>query len=205
MCCRYYNAWIETDWHSAFKFPSELSSMAHLKPSLLLLTDHPATELVSGSGRSCDMDSASGSLDEASSFGFEDASETSWSISGRSSGVVPSKVQRQWSYRKLLIIQMELCKPHTLRDYVDKRNASGDGCIVEHDSLALLRQIVLGLEHVHACGLVHRDLSELLLSNCAQICADRCIAFGVSDFRWVDFARRAIELVLLRRFELLQL
>mgnify|MGYP002055224671 CR=1 FL=1 len=32
-------------------------------------------------------------------------------------------MHRQWSYRKLLIIQMELCERRTLRDYVDKRNA----------------------------------------------------------------------------------
>ena len=43
---------------------------------------------------------------------------------------VPPSLLHQWSYRKSLLIQMELCEPNTLKDYLEQRNllaARGEG------------------------------------------------------------------------------
>lgn len=95
----------------------------------------------------------------------------------------PSALLHQWSYRKSLLIQMELCEPNTLKDYLQQRDAlaftsradagvAAVGGSVAADerayggvrgvsvarSMECLVQICQGLEHVHECGIVHRDL-----------------------------------------------
>ncbi|KAL3916539.1 MAG: hypothetical protein SGPRY_006776, partial [Prymnesium sp.] len=173
----YYGAWIETDWQASFS-----SQIALRHPPFRLLTDASTCDVAWAEEELASSRSSTPSaseLGERSGFTLE---EKSWEASG-ASRPVPS-VHRQWSYRKLLIIQMELCEGHTLRDYVDKRNAGegaggslrgGGGGVVEGECLNLLRQVAVGLEHVHACGLVHRDIKP----------SNLCFSGGV--LKLVDF------------------
>ena len=94
----------------------------------------------------------------------------------------PPSLSRQWTYRKELLIQMELCETHTLRDYLEERDRRNTG-IDEARSLDCLIQICQGLEHVHSCGIVHRDLKP---SNCCFGASNRALKlmdFGLSRQR----------------------
>ncbi|KAL7746303.1 eukaryotic translation initiation factor 2-alpha kinase [Sorochytrium milnesiophthora] len=53
---------------------------------------------------------------------------------------------------KVLYIQMEYCEKKTLRDVID------EGVMAEPETWRILRQIVEGLVHIHAQGMIHRDL-----------------------------------------------
>ncbi len=58
--------------------------------------------------------------------------------------------QEPWA---LLHIQMEYCRPETLRNLINTGIQSDSG-----EGFRLLRQIVQGLAHIHAASIVHRDL-----------------------------------------------
>jgi serine/threonine protein kinase len=121
----------------------------------------------------------SGSLDEVS------AVDTKGMYNHNALRTPAPSVGRSWSYRKALLIQMELCEHATLHEYLSARdaslsargNAGADG-INKEESLGLLLQIVSGLEHVHACGLVHRDLKPA--NCCFQNGALKLLDFGLA-------------------------
>ena len=114
--------------------------------------------------------------------------------------VVGQPLLHQWAYRKSLLIQMEVCEPNTLRDYLQERDAraqrgggdttpiggdglqDGDGGVYGVNaarSMECLVQICQGLEHVHECGIVHRDLKP---ANCCFTAAGtlKLMDFGLS-------------------------
>jgi serine/threonine protein kinase len=203
--CRYHNAWVETDWASLWKGQPAAAHGAGAAPSFarmpLLLTgaagepsadgslssDDATTwnntaESLSGFVRSVGRGSsgplfASGSLDSA-------APVEAGGVYGVLGAPSPS-VGRHWSYRKALLIQMELCEHATLHDYLSARDAAltargsgGADGIDREESLGLLLQIASGLEHVHACGLVHRDLKPA--NCCFQGGALKLLDFGLA-------------------------
>lgn len=69
-----------------------------------------------------------------------------------------------YKYQICLFIQMQLCHPMTLADWIKQRNS---GCVHFHTeerqararkAFNIFRQIVNGLEHIHSKGIIHRDL-----------------------------------------------
>ena len=112
----------------------------------------------------------------------------------------PPSLLHQWTYRKSLLIQMELCMPNTLKDYLEQRDALAFAASArtpsEEEELAhggmrgvsvvrsmeCLVQICQGLEHVHECGIVHRDLKP---ANCCFTAAGtlKLMDFGLSRQR----------------------
>jgi hypothetical protein len=69
-----------------------------------------------------------------------------------------------YKYQICLFIQMQLCHPMTLADWIKQRNS---GCLHIHteerqarsrNAFNIFRQIVNGLEHIHSKGIIHRDL-----------------------------------------------
>ena len=82
--------------------------------------------------------------------------------------VVPRRRRRRkaYRYRICLFIQMELCRPSTLADWIRRRNsadpAAAAGVLLPRrlarDAADAAVQIARGLAHVHSCGVVHRDL-----------------------------------------------
>ena len=69
---------------------------------------------------------------------------------GRSSGRQIFTDQEAWT---MLYIQMEYCRPETLRNLINTGIQSDS-----NEGFRLFRQIVQGLAHIHAASIVHRDL-----------------------------------------------
>ena len=69
-----------------------------------------------------------------------------------------------YKYQICLFIQMQLCRPTTLSDWIKQRNHDCVHFDVEEKqkrarpAFIIFRQIVNGLEHVHSKGIIHRDL-----------------------------------------------
>ena len=69
-----------------------------------------------------------------------------------------------YKYQICLFIQMQLCHPMTLSDWIMQRNRSCLHFNAEEKqararpAFLIFRQIVDGLEHVHSKGIIHRDL-----------------------------------------------
>eukprot|EP00584_Thalassiosira_punctigera_P026301 CAMPEP_0172577846 /NCGR_PEP_ID=MMETSP1067-20121228/138439_1 /TAXON_ID=265564 ORGANISM="Thalassiosira punctigera, Strain Tpunct2005C2" /NCGR_SAMPLE_ID=MMETSP1067 /ASSEMBLY_ACC=CAM_ASM_000444 /LENGTH=999 /DNA_ID=CAMNT_0013370537 /DNA_START=165 /DNA_END=3164 /DNA_ORIENTATION=+ len=76
----------------------------------------------------------------------------------------PAVLAATYKYQISFYIQMQLCHPSTLADWIRRRN---EGCadfdVEEKQARArpafeVFRQIVNGLAHVHSKGIIHRDL-----------------------------------------------
>ena len=93
----------------------------------------------------------SGSVDVAQEVSHNDANINFQSpVKKRSSGRQLSFGQEPWT---MLYIQMEYCRPETLRNLVNTGIQSDP-----NEGFRLFRQIVQGLAHIHATSIVHRDL-----------------------------------------------
>ena len=85
----------------------------------------------------------------------------------------------------MLYIQMEYCRPETLRNLINTGIQSDPS-----ESFRLFRQIVQGLAHIHAASIVHRDLKpeNIFIDTNGDV---RIGDFGLArpgDYRIVDHA-----------------
>ena len=92
---------------------------------------------------------------------------------------------RTYKYHICLYIQMQLCHPSTLADWIRARNSTvhseDEGIILDIPQWAfhacrIFQQTVSGLAHVHAKGIIHRDLKP------ANIFATEEGSFKIGDF-----------------------
>mmetsp|Transcript_103626 Transcript_103626/g.155198 ORF Transcript_103626/g.155198 Transcript_103626/m.155198 type:complete len:772 (-) Transcript_103626:253-2568(-) len=73
----------------------------------------------------------------------------------------PTPQSPTYRYQICLYIQMQLCQPATLADWIRERNRQvpeADHGLRIEPALDIFEQIVNGLAHVHAKGIIHRDL-----------------------------------------------
>mmetsp|Transcript_21770 Transcript_21770/g.37081 ORF Transcript_21770/g.37081 Transcript_21770/m.37081 type:complete len:883 (-) Transcript_21770:25-2673(-) len=69
-----------------------------------------------------------------------------------------------YKYQICLFIQMQLCHPTTLADWIKERNnnctqfGAEERQVRARPAFEIFRQIVNGLAHVHSKGIIHRDL-----------------------------------------------
>ena len=73
----------------------------------------------------------------------------------------PAKQQPAYRYQICLFIQMQLCNPSTLADWIRARNRQMMNSTLEErirPALQIFEQICSGLAHVHHKEIVHRDL-----------------------------------------------
>ncbi|XP_064078521.1 eIF-2-alpha kinase GCN2-like [Macrobrachium nipponense] len=88
-----------------------------------------------------------------------------------------SQCQKKVQY---LYIQMQLCEKHTLRQAID------NGLYLDVDRMwRLFREMVNGLDYIHAQGLIHRDLKP------GNIFLDSCDHIKIGDFGLATAAIKA--------------
>lgn len=72
-----------------------------------------------------------------------------------------TRKRSSYNYQICLFIQMQLCHPATLADWIRERNKKySDQSVADRMDAAsqVFRQIASGLSHVHNKGIIHRDL-----------------------------------------------
>ncbi len=93
-----------------------------------------------------------------------------------------SSTAAPYKYQICLFIQMQLCHPTTLADWIKERNqncsqfGAEERQVRARPAFEIFRQIVNGLAHVHSKGIIHRDLKP------ANIFASDDGAWLVGDF-----------------------
>ena len=76
----------------------------------------------------------------------------------------PTTTSSSYRYQISMYIQMQLCNPRTLADWISDRNNDSRNCINKYDeerarsAIEIFNQIVSGLVHVHSKRIIHRDL-----------------------------------------------
>ncbi|GAX20246.1 eukaryotic translation initiation factor 2-alpha kinase 1 [Fistulifera solaris] len=93
----------------------------------------------------------------------------------------PAAKKNDYSYQICLFIQMQLCHPKTLADWIRLRNQERQSDSVQDRievAAQVFDQIVAGLCHVHGKGIVHRDLKP---ANIFTSVEDGLI-FKIGDF-----------------------
>ena len=92
----------------------------------------------------------------------------------------PNKSHQQssptYQYQICLYIQMQLCTPITLADFIRTRPGNTTDKNLMVGAFAAFRQILLGLNHIHERNIIHRDLKP------GNIFADSDGVFKVGDF-----------------------
>ena len=113
---------------------------------------------------------ARASTEPADSFGV---SRGASSLRG---GDASSQSKSRFSYVVTLYIQMSLCTGNTLQDWLRARSAAEKDAREEdlEEILTMMEQILCGLHHVHASGIIHRDMKP---SN-VFFCEDGSLQIG---------------------------
>lgn len=178
---RYHTSWLEPSWVTGSGTAvSSADDVASKQVQRRLLTDiHKMVNSSVGSaggGPSSHRDFSS-SFDESS---YSEISE--WSRSPRGNDSTADDMQLQaWNqtnqqqspqktggsrtsyrYQMCFFIQMQLCKPTTLSDWI-RQNCRSQGADHYQSAVEVFAQITKGLEHIHEAGIVHRDLKP---ANC---------------------------------------
>lgn len=95
---------------------------------------------------------------------------------------LPSSPEKhKYSYQICLFIQMQLCHPKTLADWIRERNhkRSHESITSRIEAAAqVFSQLASGLAHVHKKGIIHRDLKP---ANCFT-CIEEGFTFKIGDF-----------------------
>ena len=130
-CVRYYTSWLEPSWMTG-------SSVGEDQP--LLLTN--------------------GGLSRRASFSFgshDKGFNTEWTESKDDSFVATQSTS--YHYEICLFIQMQLCNPLTLADWIRTRNArQSSPASRAGPAIRIFTQLLQGMAHVHEKNIVHRDL-----------------------------------------------
>ena len=86
-----------------------------------------------------------------------------------------------YKYQICLYIQMQLCRPSTLADWIRMRNGADKSLSTQHTRYlaagTIFKQLSNGLSHVHSRNIVHRDLKPANIFHSAE---DDC--FKIGDF-----------------------
>ncbi len=84
--------------------------------------------------------------------------------------------QSYYKYQICLFIQMQMCHPTTLKDWIEHRNDESNDSVERIKALEIIQQIVNGLVHIHSKNIIHRDLKP------ANIFAADDDIFKIGDF-----------------------
>lgn len=194
---RYHTSWLEPSWVTGSGAAvSNADQVASQQVQRRLLTDiHRLVNDGMGDSR-CSHDD-----DSEHSSCFEDTIDSfasEWST--RSGGSLrlqewkkPDASKREpgrsaYRYQLCFFIQMQLCKPTTLADYIRDRKQEGHRKLDDYESVIdIFVQLAKGLAHIHEAGIVHRDMKP---ANCL---VGEDGHFKISDFGLSTLLRRACQ------------
>ena len=176
-CIRYYTSWLEPSWMTGGNVVRNVDDICpnRLEQRKMLTS---LRNLVGGGPLRL------GPVQSETSDSYESYTDN-WSASDRENmssewGNV-SKTQQtgdtsKYAYQICLFIQMELCTPRTLSDWIREREIKSFNKNSLEESLDIFRQITKGLAHVHSKGIIHRDLKP------ANIFLSEDGTFKIGDF-----------------------
>lgn len=155
-CVRYYTSWLEPSWMTGSgSAPSKQRLLTNVQHMVGRVTSDGTKEKSSSMSRRFSFTGHAEEEDEdVSEWSSSRAKDDSFLESFQGSSKPPS-----YHYEICLFIQMQLCNPSTLADWIRKRNQSA----TTHSSRAgpaihIFSQLVSGIQHVHEKGILHRDL-----------------------------------------------
>ena len=82
---------------------------------------------------------------------------------------IPEKKIKGHRRKLYLYIQMQLCQPESLKDWLNSNTLNRD----KYQLLSMFHQIVSAIGYVHQCGLMHRDL-KVICVNLLCMCRNQC-------------------------------
>lgn len=167
---RYYSSWLEPSWvvgpnpNLQKKLPS-----VHWEEEVKWVENQ--LELFSSKNTECGN----------SQSDFDDCSEWSFDADQPSSNDEKLNFRNKsspYQYSVCLYIQMQLCHPSTVADWIHHRNSLSKNFSPSlfTSAVNIFRQIVCGVDHFHSKGIVHRDLKP------ANIFLDENGVIKVGDF-----------------------
>ncbi|XP_021335808.2 eukaryotic translation initiation factor 2-alpha kinase 1 isoform X1 [Danio rerio] len=99
------------------------------------------------------------------------------------------KQENKVQFHLMLYIQMQLCE-RSLKDWIQERNSrtteglliSGDPCdsVDCEQALKILKKILEGVEYIHSCGIMHRDLKPRNIFLLGNECHVKIGDFGLA-------------------------
>lgn len=169
---RYHTSWLEPSWvtgsGTAITTADEVASkqvQRRLLPDIQrMVIEGP--ESSSGYSFGSFLDESNWSSD--SSCSIADGSRVNnlqlQALSGQGARVLSENTRKPtYRYQMCLYIQMQLCQPKTLSDWMRQRTVSSVDRGFFESTLNVVLQLAKGLEHVHEVGIIHRDLKP---ANC---------------------------------------
>jgi serine/threonine protein kinase len=175
---RYHTSWLEPSWVTGSgKAVFSADHVASKDVQHRLLTDihRLVNDSASGSSGSDDDGGKKGNEysnrfgDTIESFVSEWSSRSSnedLQLIHWNSPDTPSQepLRSTYRYQMCFFIQMQLCKPTTLTDWIrDNRNSTQSENDRYEAGIDIFLQLAQGLEHIHDAGIVHRDIKP---ANC---------------------------------------
>ena len=169
-CVRYYTSWLEPSWMTGSGGSGQQQQQqllltqggGHSFSSFHEYDDQTRSKACSSSSRRFSFD---GHADDNS---WDNATEHSeWTLRSKDDSFLgkqdssPKQQQQSSSYRYeiCLFIQMQLCNPSTLADWIRQRNSTKVSLEKRAGpAILIFTQLVSGMAHVHEKGILHRDL-----------------------------------------------
>jgi serine/threonine protein kinase len=157
---RYYTSWLEPSWMtgSGSAQPPEQRLLTHVQHMVGVSSSHVS----SAERRSSTMSRRFSFTGQHSNEEEDNVSD--WSFRSKDDSFLGSfqgsLKPPSYRYEICLFIQMELCNPSTLADWIRQRNLT---CTTHEEPRAgpaihIFSQLVSGIQHIHENGILHRDL-----------------------------------------------
>ena len=185
---RYYTSWLEPSWvtgsghavNNADQISSKQTQRKLLTDIHQMLTQGQSKEEINREGSSFESWGSRSNYTDNSEIGGDrfshnnDYRQQSWQPPHKQQP--KQKQQQSYRYQMGFYIQMQLCSPSTLADWIRTRNSSYNTSNRYQSAIEIFGQLVQGIQHIHEKGIIHRDLKP------ANIFCGEDGLFKIGDF-----------------------